>query len=326
MRGAFAAPTSVSQPGAWASPLTTCKRDYMLWHWLSLIIGGILAGSASPGLGTRNAPAIGPETLTRRVEVARLRAHFDSVTVELRSANAPSLSLSQRRARATLMGWLQEYRDAGRFPRNVRFPELALPFFRDDSGVLCAMAYLIDQTGRRDLVDRVAVTRNNAFIAELADDSELRAWLDSVGLSVTEAARIQPSYPPAPLVPTVAQYDSAWKQRDTSAVSRLLAQQYQYFTSDGRVSSRAETMSMLSSRDSRLVEGKRSEIVVTESGRVAIVSSRWVGHGTYRGRPFKDDQRCGQTWLQTDDMTPTWQLLSEHCVQITPETATPAPD
>ncbi|HEX6434109.1 MAG TPA: hypothetical protein VFZ87_07690, partial [Gemmatimonadales bacterium] len=45
-----------------------------------------------------------------------------------------------------------------------------------------------------DLVDRVASTRNNAFIRELADDPELPAWLDSVGLSVTEAARIQPEY------------------------------------------------------------------------------------------------------------------------------------
>lgn len=37
-------------------------------------------------------------------------------------------------------------------------------------------------------------TRNNAFIPELADDPALVAWLDSVGLEVTEAARIQPSY------------------------------------------------------------------------------------------------------------------------------------
>src|SRR6185503_9137835 len=41
---------------------------------------------------------------------------------------------------------------------------------------------------------RVARTRNNAFIAELADDAELRRWLDSAGLSVAEAGRIQPSY------------------------------------------------------------------------------------------------------------------------------------
>ena len=36
---------------------------------------------------------------------------------------------------------------------------------------------------------------------ELADVPELRTWLDSVGLSVAEAARIQPSYEPPPDVP-----------------------------------------------------------------------------------------------------------------------------
>lgn len=51
------------------------------------------------------------------------------------------------------------------------------------------------------------------------------------------------------------------------------------------------------------------------TGPVAIVSSRWKGTGTYRGERFTDDQRCGQVWLCTGR---TWQVLSEHCVQIAP--------
>jgi hypothetical protein len=118
----------------------------------------------------------------------------------------------------------------------------------------------------------------------------------------------------------VAQYDSAWNHGDTSAVSRLLAPGYRYFTSRGGVSSRAETMAFLSAPDYVLEHAKRSEVAVSLSGPVAVVSSRWQGHGTYRGEAFKDDQRCGQTWLRTPR---TWQLLSEHCVQIAP--AAPAP-
>jgi hypothetical protein len=288
----------------------------MRWQLSIITAAGMLAGTLALPRGARAVPATGPEPLARRLEVARLRAHFDSVDAELRHANALQFTPSQRRARARLIGWLQEYRDAGRFPRNDRFPEMAMPFFRDGHGALCAMAYRIERSGRRDLVDRVALTRNNAFIAELVNDPELRVWLDSVGLSGTEAARIQPTYGPG--VPAlVAQYDSAWNQRDTSAVSRLLAPQYQYFTSRGGVSSRAETLAMLSDPDYRLEHAKRSELAVSLSGPVAVVSSRWVGHGTYRGEAFKDDQRCGQTWLQTGW---TWQLLSEHCVQITPAT------
>jgi hypothetical protein len=126
--------------------------------------------------------------------VARLRAHFDSVDAELRQATLRHLTPGQRSGRATLVRWLREYRDGGRFPQNDRFPGLYLPFFRDSRGTLCAMAYLIDRSGRGDLVERVARTRNNAFMAELAHDSDLRGWLDSVGLTLAEAARIQPQY------------------------------------------------------------------------------------------------------------------------------------
>jgi hypothetical protein len=141
-----------------------------------------------------------PAAVHRRFEVARLRAHFDSVDVELRGRMGLPLTPAQRTARETLIGWLREYRDAGRFPRNDRFPDRAMPFFRDSDGVLCAMAYLIHRSGRGDLVDRVASTRNNASIPELAGNADLSAWLDSVGMSWAEAARVQPFYgsPPEP--------------------------------------------------------------------------------------------------------------------------------
>jgi hypothetical protein len=173
----------------------------MRWYLLIPAAAGMLAGAPALPLDPRDVPTTGPEPLARRLEVARLRAHFDSVDVELRAPDALQLTPTQRTLRVTLIGWLREYREAGTFPRNDRFPEQAMPFFRDSRGVLCAMAYLIERSGRRDLVDHVAGTRNNAFIGELADDPELRAWLDSVGLSVVEAARIQPAYEPPPDVP-----------------------------------------------------------------------------------------------------------------------------
>jgi hypothetical protein len=155
----------------------------------------------APLLDSRHLPYPGSESPHPRREAARLRAHFDSVDVELRHRSVLGLSPSRREARATLIGWLREYRDAGRFPVNDLFRHQALPFFRDSRGTLCAMAYLIERSGRGDLVDRIVETRNNAFIPELADDPDLRAWLDSVGLSVMEAARIQPAYefPPPPV-------------------------------------------------------------------------------------------------------------------------------
>ena len=310
----------------------------MRWHLLILTATVVLAvalplpGGARGTTPTNSEPTPSP----RRLEVARLQAHFDSVDAELRDAKGPQLTSSQQMARATLVGWLQQYRNAGEFPQNERFANLAMPFFRDNHGAFCAMAYLIERSGRRDLVDRIAMTRNNAFIAELGDDPALRAWLDSVGLSVNEAARIQPTYTPM-VEAYVTRYDSAWSRRDTSVVSRILAPKYQYFTSRGGVSSRAESIAMLSDPDYRLERASRSEITVALSGPVAVVSSRWQGQGTYRGQPFKDDQRCGQTWLLSDAHRETrgarelgdsreWRLLSEHCVQIAPGSAPASPD
>ena len=164
----------------------------MRWHPLFLPAAALLAGTLAVSPGAREPLPAGQDIMGRRLEVTRLRAHFDSVDGELHAART-RLTSEQQAARVTLIGWLREYRNAGQFPRNDRFPD-ATPFFRDSQGTLCAMAYLIARSGRRDLVDRVSQTSNNAFIAELADDADLRRWLDSVGLSVAEAGRIQPSY------------------------------------------------------------------------------------------------------------------------------------
>lgn len=160
-------------------------------HLLILPAAALLAGALTLPRGARVASTT-HEPLPRPLEVVRLQAHFDSVDTELRQATV--VAGQRTGSRATLIRWLREYREAGRFPRNDRFPQRAIPFFRDSDGTLCAMAYLIERSGRGDLVDRVALTRNNAFIVELAGDPELRSWLDSVGLTVAEAARIQPSY------------------------------------------------------------------------------------------------------------------------------------
>lgn len=128
-------------------------------------------------------------------EQVRLRAHFDSVLVELRTRDVTALTVSQRASRERLIKWLADYRDAGLFPVNDRYADVPTPIFRDARGVTCAMAYLVDRSGRGDIVDRISSTRNLAYIRDLTDDTVLVAWLDSAGLTAGEAARIQPTYP-----------------------------------------------------------------------------------------------------------------------------------
>ncbi len=159
----------------------------------------ILVASASVALlsaATHRGPHADVRRLHLRAEAARLRAHFDSVDRELRARDLSRLTDEQRAKRSELISWLRDYRNAGRFPENDKFANRAMPFFRDSHGMLCAMAYLVDRSGRGDIVDHIAKTRNNAFIRELTDDPALVAWLDMSGLTVDEAARIQPQYGP----------------------------------------------------------------------------------------------------------------------------------
>lgn len=127
-------------------------------------------------------------------EVARIRAHLAEVERELLARDVSHLSVAQREARAGHIANLREYREAGVFPHNHDFPGERVPYFVDEHGTLCAMAYLIFRSGRHDLVEKIAGTRNNARVRELADDPELIAWLEHAGLTAAEAARIQPQY------------------------------------------------------------------------------------------------------------------------------------
>jgi hypothetical protein len=161
--------------------------------------GSVLAVVAAVLLPLHDTDSVS-ESLARwqRDEIAHVRRHLEGAERVLLGADTRDLSPRQREARARNIAILHAYRQRGVFPRNLDFPSQRVPYFVDDRGVPCAMAYLIACSGRRDIVDRVRTTRNNARIRELANDRDLIAWLDQSGMTVAEAARIQPDYGPAP--------------------------------------------------------------------------------------------------------------------------------
>lgn len=166
---------------------------------ISVILVGSAATLLLSGAAMHSGRPADARELHLRAESVRLRAHFDSVDRELRTRDVSRLNAEQRATRTKLISWLRDYRNAGRFPGNDRFSDRAMPFFRDSHGTLCAMAYLVDRSGRGDIVDHIAKTRNNSFIRELTDDPALVTWLGASGLTVDEAARIQPQYGPFPI-------------------------------------------------------------------------------------------------------------------------------
>lgn len=109
------------------------------------------------------------------------------------AATPKGLTPAQLEARHRLIHLLREYIDAGRFPVNDVSPERT-PIFIDRGGTRCAMASLIERTGHGALVARVARTNNLARVHQLAADAELGQWLTAHGMTLDEAARVQPSY------------------------------------------------------------------------------------------------------------------------------------
>jgi hypothetical protein len=96
--------------------------------------------------------------------------------------------------RARQVARLGEYAARGEFPHNYAGPASA-HIFRDDAGRLCAVANLVHQDGRDDLVDATVRAHNDLAIADVGGGPMLD-WVLESGLTQEELARIQLPAPP----------------------------------------------------------------------------------------------------------------------------------
>jgi ketosteroid isomerase-like protein len=118
----------------------------------------------------------------------------------------------------------------------------------------------------------------------------------------------------SPIAGVLSEYDSAWNKKDVAGVSRVLADGYAYFSSTGGITDRKATLEFLASPEYKLTSAQRSEFrLLSNTGNVVVLSSRWKGRGTYGKEEINDDQRCGLVFIKQGK---NWKLLSEHCVQI----------
>ncbi|MBX3229867.1 MAG: hypothetical protein KIT84_05990 [Labilithrix sp.] len=146
-------------------------------------------------------------TRTLASEITRIRGHFDGALALLDARDVSGLDRAAQLTRMLLRQALVEYQAGGVFPLNHDFAAGLRPTFVDDHGTRCAMAHLMDLGGASELVSEVAAKANHAYVDELAADPRFLAWLNAAGLTVEEAARIQPGYgcvPAADCLCTVA--------------------------------------------------------------------------------------------------------------------------
>lgn len=141
-------------------------------------------------------------------DVVRVRDHLSRVVQTLRETTPADLTEGQRRARRAAIAWLDEYRASGVFPHNhVRANRTSV--FVDPHGTPCAVGYLMLRSGEEVLVEELVRTNNLVRVPELEGDARVASWLGARGLTLEEAALIQPNYGPRPAEP--AQVSSVYK-------------------------------------------------------------------------------------------------------------------
>jgi hypothetical protein len=130
----------------------------------------------------------------RRLERFRIREHLRRAEVALRDTAHGELTTAERGRRERHLDRLTEYRKRGEFPTN-RTEDDRVPLFVGGDGTLCAMAHLLQEDGREDLVDAVMADDPSVRIENLPEGHPVVGWVEANGLTRAEAARIQPTYP-----------------------------------------------------------------------------------------------------------------------------------
>ena len=122
--------------------------------------------------------------------------------------------------RAQQIERLEAYAKAGEFPHNYGQPEAA-HIFRDEGGRLCAVANLVHQDGRDDLVDATVREHNDLAIADVKEGG-IFEWLLASGLTQEELVRVQLPAPPLTRRRVLRPSSDLIAQRESDAKLRMI--------------------------------------------------------------------------------------------------------
>jgi len=114
-------------------------------------------------------------------------------------------------------------------------------------------------------------------------------------------------------IAVVKRFDEGWKGKNFSIVDSVLAPAYIYFTQSGGTFTRINLVETAGSSDYLLDSAERIEYKVKLFENTAVVSTRWIGKGIYKGVTFNENQRCSITIIKIGNKV---QILSEHCTPI----------
>jgi hypothetical protein len=122
----------------------------------------------------------------------RVRRHFRRVERQLRAREVHTQPTLLRLARHRNLDRLRRYWRQSRFPRNYGRPRARAwraPCFIDQNKRVCAVAYLVIESGHVETAARTAQDANYAYVDEI-ESAELTVWARTSGFSRAELALI----------------------------------------------------------------------------------------------------------------------------------------
>ena len=146
-------------------------------------------------------------------------ASIETALIRLEEAESTSWSESERAdwrqrllsARSLQLQRLMQYRDRGEFPQNEGQTAHPTPIFVDSHDTACAIGHLMRLSDYQQAVASIAASANFIHVTDVVG-GPITSWILTSGLTLEEAALIQPAYGPrlAPIPVNAIELGTDW--------------------------------------------------------------------------------------------------------------------
>lgn len=111
----------------------------------------------------------------------------------IKNQDTSYLNYSEKQNRIQTLKFLRKYWKKEQFPLNTTYAK-RIPQIKDAKGTMCALAYILHNSGEQSTVKDLARNNNYVLVNDVPDDHNLMGIIAEKGISKREAAKIQPSY------------------------------------------------------------------------------------------------------------------------------------
>ena len=104
-------------------------------------------------------------------------------------------------------------------------------------------------------------------------------------------------------------WDTATLKGDTAALGSILADSYSQTTSEGKIRTKAEMIAAMKSGEIKYQASKADDLKVQVYGDAAVVTGRWKGKFTEKGKAMDVTERFTDTFVRQNGQ---WRCVATH--------------